>query len=197
MRYFAMMDGERKGPFTIEELIDAGVRPDTYVWSKEMVDWQRARYVADICRAFRQRLAGIPLYDSAPEAPEREKVAEAPEEVENLDDVPLSYQRIVKKSGTEVSKLPEVEPDLAQRPRGVLGLAVLATLLCFPVTGIIGIYCSVRSRKLWDDSETESGERRDTLRKESYAYNNMARMWTGITFFLGMIVYAFLFRFFL
>ncbi len=42
MRYFAMIDGERRGPFGLDELADAGVRPDTYVWCKGMSDWEKA-----------------------------------------------------------------------------------------------------------------------------------------------------------
>ncbi|MDE6143194.1 MAG: DUF4339 domain-containing protein, partial [Muribaculaceae bacterium] len=34
MKYFAIIDGEQKGPFELEELADAGVRPSTYVWCK-------------------------------------------------------------------------------------------------------------------------------------------------------------------
>ncbi len=50
--YFAMIDGERRGPFRLDQLRDAGVGPDTYVWSKGMADWEQAADVADICRYF-------------------------------------------------------------------------------------------------------------------------------------------------
>lgn len=46
MRYFAMIDGERRGPFELSQLADAGVRPGTYVWCKGMDDWEKAEDVA-------------------------------------------------------------------------------------------------------------------------------------------------------
>lgn len=187
-----MIDGERKGPYTLEQLIDAGVRPDTYIWSKDMVDWQHARYVADVCRAFRQRLAGLPVADA-----EIRKIELKPAEkdtMDNIDDVPVHFRHIVRKSGTEVGKQHEPEPDLTLPPRHTLMLAIFVTLLCFPVTGICAIYYSIQSRKLWSSSDELPSEQRDNLRKESYSLNNMAKMWIGITFFLGLILYAFLFR---
>lgn len=54
-----MISGSRQGPFELESLADAGVTPDTYVWCKGMPDWMQAAEVPDICRFFRQRLAGI------------------------------------------------------------------------------------------------------------------------------------------
>ena len=63
MKYYAMSGDRRIGPFTLEELPENGVRPDTYVWTKGMPDWKRASEVADICRYFRLRLS-----NSLPEA---------------------------------------------------------------------------------------------------------------------------------
>jgi len=192
MKYFAMIDGERKGPYTLEQLIDAGVRPDTYIWSKDMVDWQHARYVADVCRAFRQRLAGLPVTESGIQKTEPEPAEKGT--MGNIEDVPVHFRHIVRKSGTEVGKLPEPESDLAQPPKHTLVPAVLVTLFCFPVTGICAIYYSIQSRKLWLGSDELPAEQRYNLRKESHSLNNMAKMWIGITFFLGLILYAFLFR---
>ena len=39
-RYYAMIDGVQKGPYTLEELPLAGVRPSNYIWCKGLQDWQ-------------------------------------------------------------------------------------------------------------------------------------------------------------
>lgn len=59
MKYFAMIGGVQRGPFPLDRLVEEGVRPDTYVWCKGMDDWVQANEVPDICRFFRQRLAGM------------------------------------------------------------------------------------------------------------------------------------------
>ena len=56
MKYFAIIEGEKQGPFELEQLAEAGVRPSTYVWCKGMADWEKAENVADICRMYRGRL---------------------------------------------------------------------------------------------------------------------------------------------
>lgn len=58
MKYYAHIDGQQRGPYTLEELHSAGVTPDTYVWTKGMQDWMPAGQVPDICRYFRQHLGG-------------------------------------------------------------------------------------------------------------------------------------------
>ena len=32
MKYYAMIDGERRGPYELDRLAEAGVRPETYVY---------------------------------------------------------------------------------------------------------------------------------------------------------------------
>ncbi len=34
MKYFAVIDKKQIGPCSIEELVEAGLRPDNYVWCK-------------------------------------------------------------------------------------------------------------------------------------------------------------------
>ena len=54
-----MIDGRKSGPYTLDELQEAGVTPETYVWCKGMDDWEKAADVADICRYYRQRLFNL------------------------------------------------------------------------------------------------------------------------------------------
>ena len=60
-----MIDGKRCGPYELEELADAGVRPGTYIWCKGMDDWEKAEDVADVCRMFRNRLYDL-MHPSQP-----------------------------------------------------------------------------------------------------------------------------------
>lgn len=186
MRYFAMIDGERRGPFTLEELADAGVRPDTYVWCKGMDDWQEARYDADICRMFRQRIFAI----NHPEPPK----ADAPARVEET--APEIPEQIVTPH-----QLPNVEPvtDTSVQPTSMLLASFLLTFFCFPFTGMLAIYYSVKARKSWEVAQRSQSKgegvlyterEREQLRVEAHDYARRARMWCGITFFLGIIFYA-------
>ncbi len=198
MKYFAMIDGARRGPFELAELADAGVRPDTYVWCKTMDDWQQARDVADICRHFRQRLAGIPASASVPSAEAAGNAQEktVSESEQNLEGIPVRFRSMVEKSGIEPgTPLPDMT-DCSSEPKSHLVLAVLVAFLCFPLTGLVAVYYSVMTRRLWNESE-KRGEDADACRDMAHDYSRQTKMWIGITFFLGLIFYAFIVRFFM
>lgn len=188
MRYFAMIDGERRGPFELSELAEAGVGPDTYVWCKGMDDWQKAEDVADICRFFRLRI--FDLMHPSPQNGSGESEAEATPAADN----PLT--------GFRFGDLPPVESqtDNSVPPFPTLTLSILMTFFCFPITGLVAVYYSYKARATWQEAiGSESGPRqklydeaeRARLRARAHDYARQAKMWIGITFFLSLIFYAF------
>ncbi len=186
-KYFVRIDGEQKGPFTLEELPGAGVTPDTYVWCKGMADWELASKDAEICRYYRQRLAGT--------LPQKEENAEEPApkvidltrigdgESLKMRDVIREINRVYEEQLEAEGREPYSDP-----PRIPYALAILATLFCFPPTGILAIYYCMKAKKMWS-SATPSPEDRDK-RREAYDLARRATMITGITLFLGLILWA-------
>lgn len=184
--YFAMIDGERKGPFTLEQLHDAGVRPDTYVWAKGMDDWRKAEDDAEICRYFRQHLfdkmhpsAAMPVINNAQQQP---------------DDLNTAATRWGFRNYP--FPMPEDNPEEIQNPpMPTLLVAVMVMLFCFPPTGIMAIYYSVHSRNLWNKAqEIAEGKVKgdaDQFRRNAHDSSRKAKMWVGISFFMGLIFYAF------
>lgn len=185
MRYFAMIDGERRGPFELENLAEAGVRPDTYVWCKGMADWEKAEDVADICRYYRQRIFDLMHPSAAPAPVEAAEVPQGPvDSLEALRNAPIA---------------PPVT-DTTRPPAPTLFLSLFLTLFCFPFTGFVAIYYSYKARKSWQESQRSESQNsrglydeseREKLRVQAHDYDRQAKMWIGITFFLGMIFYAF------
>lgn len=181
MKYFAIIDGEQHGPFTLDELIAEGIRPDTYVWSKEMRDWQKAEEVAEICRAYRTHLYDV-MHPHLPSNEELEEQERRKEEERNrkLESVPRSYRGFIKNPDTEIGDPIDETPDYSVKPRSMLPEAILATILCCPLTGIIAIVMSIRTNQLWKQGKD----------KEAYTASRMAKMWIGITLFMGFIMFA-------
>lgn len=175
-----MIGGEKAGPYTLDQLAEAGVTPDTYVWCKGMDDWQQAKDVADICRAFRQRLAGVRAGVVSQTASEPGSSAAAQE-----DDVQmfLSFRGLPEPEEQSV--------DYSNPPLSLFWVSVALTFLCFPFTGWVAMLKSYRSGKLWRDSlKEENRDRALDMKKEAYDLSRQSRMWAGITFFLGFILYA-------
>lgn len=190
MKYFAMIDGVRQGPYELDELAEAGVRPDTYVWCKGMETWEKAEDVADICRMYRQRISSLmhPTVYQPTEIMSDQTPARQEQEAEEEPAGPTRY-------GTfQDAPFPE-EENPAMMPRPILLAAIFVTVFCFPPTGFAAIFYSIKSRKLWYASRVEQGEQARQLQTEAHSANRMARMLTGISFFLGLIVWAFLGRY--
>lgn len=204
MRYFAMIDGRQRGPYELSELVDAGVRPDTYVWCKEMDDWQKAEDVADICRFFRQRVFDLmhPSTTQAPGPSATDNTAErnaAPAD-DPYQNVPLRFRQMVRKSGIDPGSFRDLSPDTSLPPSPTLFISIFVTLFCFPITGFVAIYYSYKSRRAWQESlrsQSKQGgtlysdDERQTLKREAHEFDRQAKMWLGITFFLGFIMFAF------
>ncbi len=174
MKYFAMIDGEQVGPLQLHDLPAAGVRPDTYVWCKGMTDWRRAREVADISRFYRQRISSI--MHPAPAPPAATETNTPAQEATGMP----RFDRFLQQSDNPLpqGKLPE--PDYNLPPRTMLVESVILTVFCFPLTGFVAIYYAVMTRREWSNGN----------KKEAHEYSRRAKMWAGITFFLGMMLYA-------
>ncbi|MBD5283154.1 MAG: DUF4339 domain-containing protein [Bacteroides sp.] len=202
MKYFAMINGERKGPYTLDELAEAGVTPETYVWSKGMKDWEKAEEVADICRYFRQRIAALqhPGTIKMPGAhydTENQREAQNPddgltdEQRQELEKLPIAFREMIRKSGMIPNGSSEPPQDIYDfRPYSMLFPAVLATVFCCPVTGFIALFYSFKSQTLWNKAMKQS-EQKDTgreLKIRAHQAARNARIWTGITICAGLML---------
>jgi hypothetical protein len=56
MRFFIVVDGERRGPLTLEQLAEQGIERDTLVWQPGLSDWARA----DEVPALAELMATVP-----------------------------------------------------------------------------------------------------------------------------------------
>ena len=197
MKYYIINDGVQQGPFELEELPEKGVRPSTYVWCKGMPDWEKAEDVADICRLYRNRIHDL-MHPQVNNNPDDANPATGNQsridlskktDTQNLSASPTRFDKILEKS--EMPPLPTIEEidnneNTAVPPVSMVAYAWIVTLLFFPPTGIAALVFSYKSIDAWKRGENKS----------AYDYNRAAKMWVGVSFFLGIILYAFLFRFF-
>lgn len=194
MKYFAFIDGEQRGPFDLEQLIEAGVRPSTYVWCKGMDDWHRADEVPEICRLLRQHLAEKMHPTKSPEpivvTPDLSKPGpkDAPASNEqNEEEKPLRFP-------IRESQVPTQEPDYNSPPQVSMTLAVATLLLCFPPAGIAAVVFAHKAQKTWQKAqEAADAQEKDRLCRQSHEYARLAKMWLGLTVALGIIFWTLLF----
>lgn len=174
MKYFAIIDDKQCGPYSLNELVEAGVGPNTYVWCKGMTDWKQAREVADICRYFRNRI--FDLMHPKQSNTEQTTPVDSPEK---LTQPQSSVQRFPEIA--DMIETNRIHENIDIPPRTWLIEAILLTILCFPPTGFMSIYFALKATKAWKEGK----------KKESHEYARKAKMWCGFTFFFGLIFYAF------
>ena len=191
MRYFARIDKEQQGPFTLRQLLESGIGPKTYVWGKGMPDWQHADEVADICRGMRRMLAGLDPESGEP-LPVPEAADVAPSKSKMMEGEPLNranMEEYLREAFEEAERMQT--HDYSVPPQGVSIIsAVIAMILCFPITGILAIYFAWKCKAQWQRSEEAglSNEERLELRRKSYDSARLYRMMIGITFCMGIIM---------
>ncbi|MBE6314087.1 MAG: DUF4339 domain-containing protein [Bacteroidales bacterium] len=176
MKYFAIIDDKQCGPFLPQEMPAVGVRPSTYVWCKGMTDWQQAREVADICRFYRNH-----IYDICHPTPTPITVSDSAPAVN--ENIPLRFRSFIP-ADTDVSPLNDNE-DTTQPPKTWMSLAIIATIFFFFPTGIVAIIMSHRADRLWKEGKVV----------ESHEVARKAKMMTGFSICIGLILFALLIRF--
>ena len=194
-KYYAMIDGEQKGPYSLEELPPAGVRPSTYIWCKGMADWQKAEENADVCRLFRNHLYDImhPGVEPSVINPSQQDDKKSPATDSNnpwkvqpdkpADPHASRFDGFLQQAGEDpLPSLEEIDAqqDKSMPPTSMIGYAWLATIFCFFPTGIPALVYAYRSKKAWKNGDNAL----------SHEYNRKAKMLTGITFFIGIILYG-------
>ncbi len=173
MKYFAMIDGGQTEPMEIEQLVELGLRPDTYVWCKGMADWQQAREVADICRHFRRR-----LHDRLHPVVEEAEVLPAVPENPEIGELKNYWQVRGEIINQHREETPDTPPSAC--PRWLLLLA----FLCFFPLAIAAVLANRKSLEAWNARDNS----------EAHHAASRAKMLAGIAVCLGIMIGATLIR---
>ena len=211
-----MIDGRRCGPYELDELVGADIRPDTYVWCKGMADWEQARDVADVCRQMRRHLAGLRSSDTTQVCdnpfigPTSGGTLPSPSDISGEPDrnvppgahtgsgSPDRFSRYLGENRLPTLEEAEPTPDPGTKPPSLLIASIIVTLLCFPPTGLAAVYYSVMTARIWRESSRQSDAgNAESYRRMAWDYCRNTKMWIGITFFMGIMLWSFLIRFFL
>lgn len=187
MNYYAMIDGEQKGPYDLNQLVEAGLRPSTYIWHKGLQDWIKAEEDPDICRFYRNRLYDIMHPQPVSTAADGFKVLPDQNE-KTVNGSRTRFDMYLKETGEQLPTLEEIDArqNTDIRPVSMVGYAWLVTIVCFLPTGLVALVYAYKSRKAWNHGHST----------EAHDYCRMSKMWTGISFFIGLMFYALIFAIF-
>jgi hypothetical protein len=141
MTYHIAIDGQQKGPYTLDELWTVDFAPDSLVWREGMADWQRADAVPDL----RVILAGKVPPEPVPESEPEPDVFEV-----KIPDEPQRVQPVTVYPGTFPAPGP-AHPGSALQYAGAYSQGVLPTgaAVTSMVLGITALVLSFLSICLW------------------------------------------------
>lgn len=154
MKYWIYRDGLQRGPYTIEELADMNLQPDTPVWYEGLDNW--------ITAAESPGLA--PLL-----ATRRDDGNDRPHDVDFVDlsdnhaaETPDSGARLQQSAVRQPTE--QTSQSAAQMPQGkcpptYLALSIIATICCCLPLGIASIFFSGKVKPKWQLGD-EAGARK-------------------------------------
>lgn len=129
--YFVIVNGQQQGPFTIEQLAEMAITPETEVWTAGMADWQQAGDVAELTSLLQQLQFRNHVEREALTPPPHASAGEAQWEREPQ---PMA----------DAAPEPPVKPRREKSNSGC-GVKILLTLLILVVlTGILALTCPTR-----------------------------------------------------
>lgn len=164
MKYYVARNGQPEGPFTLEELAQQGIRPDTLVYNESMPNWTPAGNVPEIQASVlggAQPAQNVPNGGYAPCAGQ-----------------PYQQQAPYQQSYQQPYQQPfQQQAQMGPSPKTWLVESILVTLFCCLPFGIIGIIYSAGVSSAYN-----SGNYQEAVRKSA-----KAGTWTKVGFFCGLI----------
>lgn len=137
--YYIDSKGTQFGPLTINELIGAGIRPDTYVWRAGLSEWKLAKDLPEVA----SYLNAVPQATSLPSLG---------------NTVPGNYS--TNGGGANSTNRPQ-EP----MPSTYLGWSIAATFLCCLPAGIVAIIFASQVSSKWACGDYAGAKRSASLAK--------------------------------
>ena len=202
-KYWVNIDGIQSGPISRDELANIDFNPEvTYVWHEELDDWQRIDRLsdfADIVAAKQKAAAESAEHSELSEQSEHSENSEQSEQSEESEPsvtpppVPQPSVPSQPVEGSENSEPSVTPPPVPQPPMPQLMLqppvtpeaeaptnlvwAVIATVMCCQITGVIAIVYGVMT------SSANSAGNSDKARR----YSDIAQIWVMVSIVLGLI----------
>lgn len=193
-KYWVNIDGIQSGPISRDELANIDFNPEvTYVWHQELDDWHRIDQLsefADIVAAKQKAAAESAEHSELSEQSEHSENSEQSEQSEHSESSvtpppvpqppvpqPPELQHAMPQPPMPQPPMPQppVAPE-AEAPTNLVW-AVIATVMCCQITGVIAIVYGVMT------SSANSAGNYDKARR----YSDIAQIWVMVSIVLGLI----------
>jgi type IV secretory pathway VirB10-like protein len=172
MEYWTIIDDKHAGPFTADELIEMGCKPESPVWTSGLPDWVEASEIEELRVKMEHRDAPTPQPEQpsaqampAPEAPAPEVPAQpynepAQPKYQQPYQPQQDYQQPYQEQPYQQPYQPQPQPQWEWQqqpatpnepcPPAYLVWSIIVTILCCQPLGIGAIICSAMVKQAYN-----------------------------------------------
>lgn len=182
MEFYYIENDTRKGPFSLEEIMEAGIRPDTMVWHTGMDSWARADETESLKPLFNTQklyyamLGGVQTGPDTPQAligkgatgetpvwcdgmPDWQKAAFVPAFANILGSVPPSFGPSLAPGSAQFQHVRTPIPHTNWLPWAITGTVLGALTCCLGlIFGIIGIVQANKANDAYALGDKNAGD---------------------------------------
>lgn len=175
MQYWANINGEQYGPVTREELAALGISRDSYVWRPGLDEWVLAVDLEDLADLFPPAIGQTVPDDTEgagdnPSSQDSEQLPPSiPAETPDVPNTTVNIPRGVKSEETPAA----VEPC----PPTNLVWAILSTIMCFTIFGVIAIVYAAKVSSRYRIGDIATAKK----------FSNRAAMWSILSITIGVV----------
>lgn len=191
MQYWAVIDNERKGPMTFEELKEIGITPSTLVWKEGLENWVPAKDVEELAPLFEEIPLPTPSVPEPEQEPESAPAPEATTSNEWQSGFSAGWAAAIN-SGNNSQQQPQQPTPFSQPQQPVsdcpptylwlaITVLVVMTLCCCNPFGLIAIVPLVYATKV--KSAYEMGDV-----ENAKSYSSKALYWSIGTIFISIVL---------
>ena len=162
MNYWIIVNGQQKGPFTIEQLRWQKITPQTDVWGDGMPNWTKASQVPELQSLF---TAGAAQPSQQAAAPQQQQTQQQYQQQQTQQ----QYQQPQQQSQQQISAYP---------PNSHVAESILVMLFCCMPFGIVALVHATMVRMCYDRGDYTA----------AMQHSQTASKWLKIGFFIGLAV---------
>ena len=185
-KYWVNIDGIQSGPISRDELANIDFNPEvTYVWHEELDDWHRIDRLSEFADIVAAKQKAAAEHSEESEESEHSESAESSEESEYSDSsvtpppVPQQPELQPAMPQPPMPQPPMPQPPVVPEAEAPTNLvwAVIATVMCCQITGVIAIVYGVMTSSANSAGNYEKARR----------YSDIAQIWVMVSIVLGLI----------
>ncbi len=165
MEYWIIVNEQPQGPFTLEQLAQRRITPDTKVWRTGLSDWVEAEALEELDAVLNQPQAFTPEGDDTPDVPPPT----------------MGYNNTAGWGGQPGSPVQSAATVMPKQPPTYLGWNVAMLICCCTIGGIIGLVFSLLSSSRYRQGRYDLARR----------WSRRAEMMVIISFTLGCVSWPF------